>query len=66
MDQAWNASPRELRLAFEDLGPTFVKLGQLLSERSDITPPAVQQELAKLQRHVVSIPRKELLDELAK
>jgi ubiquinone biosynthesis protein len=58
--------PHQLRLAFEDLGPTFVKLGQLLSERSDITPPGVQHELAKLQDHASSIPRAELVDELAR
>ena len=46
----------QLRLALEDLGPTFVKLGQVLSERSDITPPAVQQELSKLQDHASEHP----------
>jgi hypothetical protein len=65
MDQS-GSFPNQLRLAFEDLGPTFVKLGQLLSERSDITPPAVQQELSKLQDHAPSIPRAELLNELAR
>jgi ubiquinone biosynthesis protein len=65
MDQS-GSFPNQLRLAFEDLGPTFVKLGQLLSERSDITPPAVQQELSKLQDHAPSIPRAELLDEMAR
>jgi ubiquinone biosynthesis protein len=65
MDQS-KSLPNQLRLAFEDLGPTFVKLGQLLSERSDITPPAVQQQLSKLQDHAPSIPRAELLDELSR
>jgi predicted unusual protein kinase regulating ubiquinone biosynthesis (AarF/ABC1/UbiB family) len=31
----------QVRLALEELGPTFVKLGQLLSARSDITPRAL-------------------------
>jgi len=56
--------PRQLRLALEELGPTFVKLGQMLSARSDITPPAVQEELSKLQDHAASIPRAELAAEL--
>ena len=56
--------PRQLRLALEDLGPTFVKLGQILSGRSDITPPLVQQELSKLQDHAPSIPEAKLRAEL--
>ena len=56
--------PRQLRLALEELGPTFVKLGQLLSARSDITPPQVQLELSKLQDHAPSIPQAELVAEL--
>ncbi|GAA4044878.1 ABC1 kinase family protein [Agromyces indicus] len=42
-------SPAHLRLALEELGPTFIKLGQLLSTRSDLLPPAFVDELAKLQ-----------------
>ncbi len=38
-----------VRMALEDLGPTFVKLGQLLSARADVLPPAYQAELARLQ-----------------
>lgn len=37
------------RRAFERLGPTFVKLGQILSLRSDIIPPQFAREFAKLQ-----------------
>jgi ubiquinone biosynthesis protein len=40
---------RELRVALEELGPTFMKLGQLLSTREDLLPPAYARELAKLQ-----------------
>jgi ubiquinone biosynthesis protein len=56
--------PRQLRLVLEELGPTFVKLGQLLSSRSDITPPQVQQELSKLRDHASSIPQAKLVTEL--
>ncbi len=38
-----------LRLALEELGPTFVKLGQILSTRPDLLPPAYIAELSKLQ-----------------
>jgi ubiquinone biosynthesis protein len=37
------------RLALADLGPTFIKLGQVLSVRPDILPPDVLEELAQLQ-----------------
>ncbi len=42
-------APRRLRLALEELGPTFVKLGQVLSTRPDLVPPAYIAELVKLQ-----------------
>ncbi|HCB99872.1 MAG TPA: ABC transporter [Ruminococcaceae bacterium] len=44
--------PVNIRLAFEELGPTFVKIGQLLSTQSDILPPAFQKEFRKLQDNV--------------
>jgi ubiquinone biosynthesis protein len=56
--------PRQLRLTLEELGPTFVKLGQLLSARSDITPVHVQQELSKLRDHAPSISKEQLVAEL--
>jgi ubiquinone biosynthesis protein len=40
---------RELRLALEELGPTFIKLGQLLSTRAELLPAAYTLELSKLQ-----------------
>ncbi len=41
--------PKNLRLVFEELGPTFIKLGQILSTRPDILPVAYTTELSKLQ-----------------
>ncbi|MBW4082184.1 AarF/ABC1/UbiB kinase family protein [Paenibacillus sp. S150] len=41
-----------VRRVLEDLGPTFVKLGQLASTRSDLLPDAIIQELVKLQDSV--------------
>ena len=44
--------PARLREALEELGPTFAKLGQILSTRPDLIPPEVVEELAHLQDHV--------------
>lgn len=43
------ATAEHVRLTLEELGPTFIKLGQLLSTRSDLLPPEYRAELAKLQ-----------------
>ncbi len=53
---AERSTPERMRLAFEELGPTFVKLGQLLSTRPDIIPETALQELAKLQDNVRPLP----------
>ena len=50
------SGPQRLRRAFEELGPTFVKLGQLLATRSHLLPPAFAEELAKLHDQVPPIP----------
>ena len=44
------ATPAErLRMVVEELGPTFIKLGQILSTRGDVLPPELIRELEKLQ-----------------
>ncbi len=40
---------RRLRMALSELGPTFIKLGQILSTRADLVGPEVADELAELQ-----------------
>jgi len=44
--------PQRLRMAFEELGPTYIKLGQVLSTRPDLVPADFAKELAKLQDEV--------------
>ncbi len=44
--------PERVRLALEELGPTFVKLGQILSTRPDLVPPEYVEELERLQDRV--------------
>lgn len=52
--------PEHLRLALEELGPTFMKLGQILSTRPDLLPESYQAELAKLQDAVPPVPGEEI------
>jgi len=50
-----------LRLALQDLGPIFVKVGQILSTRRDLLPDDIANELAKLQDQVAPFPNDEAL-----
>jgi ubiquinone biosynthesis protein len=52
--------PVELRMLFEELGGSFVKLGQLLSLRPDLIPKEYCDELGKLQDDVDPIPYHEI------
>lgn len=45
-----------IRRAVEELGPVFVKLGQFLAERPDITPPDLVAELGRLRDDVLPMP----------
>ncbi|AVK64000.1 2-octaprenylphenol hydroxylase [Lactobacillus sp. CBA3606] len=44
--------PSQVRAAFEELGPTFIKIGQILSSRTDIVKPEFANEFKKLQDNV--------------
>ena len=54
-------SPVHLRRALEDLGPTFMKLGQVLSTRPDLVPPAFETELARLQDAAPPVPTAQIV-----
>lgn len=50
-----------LRLAFEELGTTFIKLGQVLSTRADLLSPEYIAELAKLQDATPPVPYEQIV-----
>ena len=52
---------RRLRMAFEELGPTFGKLGQILSTRPDLLPPEYIDELSTLQSSVPPLSEEEVV-----
>jgi len=54
--------PERIRQALEELGPTFVKLGQMLSIRPEILPPDYLKEMQKLQDQVPPFPEQEAQD----
>ncbi len=48
--------PEHIRMALEDLGAAWIKLGQILPTRADLLPPEYQTELAKLQDAAPPVP----------
>lgn len=57
----YRTNPERIRLILEDLGPTFIKFGQILADRPDIMPEVYRSELKQLQSHA-----KPISDELAR
>ena len=55
-----------VRLALEELGPTFVKFGQIMATRTDLLPVPLITELKKLQDQVKPVPFSEVCPEIAK
>jgi ubiquinone biosynthesis protein len=55
-DEWWQHFGEQLRKSFEELGPSFIKLGQLLATREDLLEPSVIKELKLLQNQVKGIP----------
>ena len=49
-----------MRLALEELGPTFVKFGQIMSTRTELLPPELIDQLKKLQDHANPLPFSEV------
>ena len=49
---ATGLTPEELRITLEDLGPTYVKIGQIMSSRVDLLPESYCKELEKLRQNV--------------
>lgn len=64
-DALHGLTPVKMRLMFEALGPTFVKVGQILSMRSEILPQPFCDELAKLRAGADPMPYQIVLNTLA-
>lgn len=59
-----HSKPEHLRVALEELGTTFIKLGQIMSTRADLLPPEYLSELAKLQAAVPVLPAQVIKEEI--
>ena len=55
-EESERPTEERLRVAFEQLGPTFIKLGQVLAARPDLVPESYVEELKKLQDNVHTLP----------
>ncbi len=60
--QSRRALARETREAFEELGPAFIKVGQMLSTRPDLLPAEFIEEFENLQSRVARIPPDEIFE----
>ncbi len=59
--EAMQLAARRFRSALDELGPTFAKLGQILSTRPDLLPPAFMEELETLQERVTPLTEAEVV-----
>ena len=55
-----DSEPRDIRLALEELGPTYVKLGQLMANRPDVLPSELCEELSNLRDEVEPMSAEEV------
>jgi ubiquinone biosynthesis protein len=60
VEKPQTSKPENLRLALEELGTTYIKLGQAVSTRTDLVPPEYAEELARLQDDAPPIPFEEV------
>jgi ubiquinone biosynthesis protein len=60
-EEAMREAARRFRLALDELGPTFAKLGQILSTRPDLLPEPFMEELASLQERVTPLTEAEVV-----
>lgn len=64
-DIARLTAAERMRLVLEELGPTFIKLGQILSTRPDVIPRTFVQEFEKLQDSAPGFPFEEVLAQIS-
>ena len=57
-------TPQRIRRVLEELGPTFIKMGQILATRVDLFPPAYIEEFGKLQDQAPPVDFGKLLPQL--
>ena len=60
-DVAMQVAAKRFRAALDELGPTFAKLGQMLSTRPDLLPPPFVEEFASLQERVTPLGEAEVV-----
>ncbi len=59
-----SSRPYRMRLVLEELGPTYIKLGQILATRPDLIPPEWSEEFKNLQDNCAHVDFKEIHDVL--
>ena len=60
-----SSRPTRMRRVFEELGPSYIKLGQILATRPDLIPPEWAEEFKNLQDKCVQVPYSEIEEVLA-